>query len=204
MPMPYSVKPLKRLAGMNSGEDPPSSRAGSSAPARDDATLTCCEPRQAVLQPPWPLQAVWPLQAFLSVWQPPRPLQAFWPLQACLLGSLACILVPAPPSSWLAQPVVPMMRPPNAAVAIKALAEFFMLSPVGLVGFWLRRESCRPTYDDTIATSDSILNHSTALRRIWILRRSREISGPRSTADRLNSPEFSLVRVRPSVHTAPK
>src|ERR1700723_787173 len=47
---------------------------------------------QAVLQPPWPLQAFWALQAFLSVLQAPCPLQSFCPLQACFAGVVAAPL----------------------------------------------------------------------------------------------------------------
>ena len=39
---------------------------------------------QATLQPPLPLQLLWPLQPMSPVLQPPWPLQLFWPLQSCL------------------------------------------------------------------------------------------------------------------------
>src|SRR5271170_3731254 len=48
---------------------------------------------QAVLQPPWPLQAFWPLQPWAAVLQPPFPLHEFWPLQPCF--STGCAALPA-------------------------------------------------------------------------------------------------------------
>ena len=82
-------------------------------------------PSQAVLQPPWPLQAFWPLQPFLSVLQAPWPLQSFWPLQACLLGVVA--VAPAGAAVEDAEeadagsgvlPAQPTRIPPTAAARI--------------------------------------------------------------------------------------
>ena len=73
----------------------------------------------SVRQPPCPLQALCPLQAFFSVLQPPLPLQAFWPLQACLsvaagVAGLSAAFLPPQPfgppqaflSFWLAAGVL--------------------------------------------------------------------------------------------------
>src|SRR5579883_244037 len=84
IPIPYSVKPLKRLAGIKEYlglgawffQAPSKIRVPFST--RYEGIL---EP--SVAQPPFPLQEFFPLQPLSLVLQPPLPLQEFWPLQAC-------------------------------------------------------------------------------------------------------------------------
>ena len=57
--------------------------------SRAARALTRSAFRSGLLQPPWPLQSFWPLQACLSVLQPPCPLQSFCPLQACFAAAPA-------------------------------------------------------------------------------------------------------------------
>ena len=85
-PNPYSL--YSQVANWPAFSRPPKpdgkmpARASAEAWCRAVAGLWRAQPRRryflpSVRQPPWPLQAFWPLQACLSVLQPPCPLQAF-------------------------------------------------------------------------------------------------------------------------------
>jgi hypothetical protein len=85
-----------------------------------------------MLHPPWPLQAFWPLQAWLSVLHPPWPLQAFWPLQACLPDAVAVAADDGETpeegaDSFLSQPEAPAKRPATAATNM-GLFQFIVLA----------------------------------------------------------------------------
>src|ERR1700743_1502045 len=85
MPMPYSVKALKRLAGLNkNGGERGGRRGGPGLIGRSPAMSPTPDYFfLSVAQPPLPLQEFLPLQPLSPVLQPPLPLQLFWPLQAC-------------------------------------------------------------------------------------------------------------------------
>src|SRR5581483_2551734 len=83
MPMPYSVYPLNRLAGMRfSVQSRGAARKLARLPGREwPPGYFLLEP--SVAQPPLPLQEFLPLQPLSLDLQPPLPLHEFSPLQAC-------------------------------------------------------------------------------------------------------------------------
>ena len=83
--MPYSVKALKRLAGM--GDCGKKSAAGD-ATGRAERRLRLAGAGVSLLaQPPLPLQEFLPAQPLSPALQLPWPLQEFLPLQSCLAGA---------------------------------------------------------------------------------------------------------------------
>src|SRR5580693_4993424 len=118
MPIPKSLCPLKRLAGMGNRACP---------------GLLHYFP--SVAQPPLPLQEFLPLQPLSLDLQPPLPLQEFWPLQACFsftfLSALALESSCAEAlERFLAEIValVPARRPATAAPASRSRF-VFVISP---------------------------------------------------------------------------
>src|ERR1700679_4013631 len=97
MPIPYSVFPLKRLAGMvkkNAAGVQPAALLRSWTLGRTRPQLDFgvgVGSGVFVLQPPLPLQEFWPLQPLSPALQPPCPLQEFWPLQSCLPVSAGAV-----------------------------------------------------------------------------------------------------------------
>src|ERR1700723_1139014 len=143
MPMPYSVKALKRLAGMNkNGRERRWSRG---APGLMDRSPAMSPTPDyfflSVAQPPLPLQEFLPLQPLSPVLQPPLPLQEFCPEQPCFSTFLSAKDVPADcPARDFAEVtptgelpgtttpgfrrvIVPPRRPVKAAVNTKELFE---------------------------------------------------------------------------------
>src|SRR3954466_5547352 len=118
MPMLYSVKALKRLAGMKRG-----------APAANDRSPEEFALNYFTAQPPLPLQEFLPLQPLSPVLQPPLPLQEFLPAQSCLSAGLSAASVPAlivvlPEVVLVAACATdPVRRPARAAPASRVVAE---------------------------------------------------------------------------------
>src|SRR5580700_6252566 len=125
MPIPKSLCPLKRLAGMGNRACP---------------GLLHYFP--SVAQPPLPLQEFLPLQPLSLDLQPPLPLQEFWPLQACfsftfLSASCELKVLPFALDSRLdacTVTAVPANKPASAAPATKLFLDFviFPIPPVNL------------------------------------------------------------------------
>src|SRR5271154_4714960 len=128
MPMPYSVCPLNRLAGMDYKY---LGKMGRVLAAPLSGVGSFLDP--SVAQPPLPLHEFLPLQPLSLDLQPPLPLQEFWPLQACFsVGCLSAFLSwdwscaaneDLDPGSrldaWIVAPL-PASNPASAAPAIKA------------------------------------------------------------------------------------
>src|SRR3954466_222544 len=123
MPMLYSVKALKRLAGMKRG-----------APAANDRSPEEFALNYFTAQPPLPLQEFLPLQPLSPVLQPPLPLQEFLPAQSCFstapFFSPLSAITPALeeevlPVEVAAEAMDPVRSPARAAPASRVVEERF-------------------------------------------------------------------------------
>src|SRR5271165_3236706 len=153
IPTPYSVKPLKRFAGiaMNFKDKKVRLRSRGLAFRLQPSRSKCdrgywaggLEP--SVAQPPLPLQEFLPLQPLSPDLHPPLPLHEFWPLQACFSLSKEVDIWPRfePLEKALevegvcALAVLPAMKPANAAPIISDFIDFvivvFLLQIVGAI-----------------------------------------------------------------------
>src|SRR5271165_6788666 len=153
IPTPYSVKPLKRFAGiaMNFKDKKVRLRSRGLAfwlqPSRSECDRGYwaggLEP--SVAQPPLPLQEFLPLQPWSPVLQPPLPLHEFWPLQACFSLEKDVDIWPrfepletplVEDGDAFATAVLPAMKPARAAPIMSDFIDFVIAAILLYRCFW--------------------------------------------------------------------